>query len=181
MTITTKGAPQYLQAMERLEWNMYCAARFIGGSQAEVTAGQRFHKRVLAAWHCMYDAARRRGVALDFTALGLSILSLRALDRSCVYCSQPLSLDAVGYSWAVPAERAPASCWRQANLVICCAECAQGKGSLSHDEWLDVMAALRAADPVAGRSARQALALGRSVMARPRQGKRYFPPPPARE
>jgi hypothetical protein len=178
--VTKPGNQHHLMAMEQLEWRMYCAPRFAMGSAAERAAHRQLQEATNAAWHAMYDAARRRGVPLDFTAIGLRLLTLRSLAGSCTYCVELLSLDAIGYTWATPPERLPSACWREANLVICCASCASAKGSLSSSEWLDVMAALRAAEPVAARAARAALGLGRIQLAKLSGRERYSPTAGAR-
>ena len=154
------GIDTIMQSLERLSWSEYAVGRMASGSVREIAARRNFEDRIETIWEKFFQQARRRGKRLDFTAVRLRLLAIEALDKPCTYCGEMFGLGCFGVVWDIPA-RPGWPGFTLANVTVPCIACANGKGSLSGDEWRDVVAALRGADPAAARDTLLALASGR--------------------
>ncbi|WP_041855792.1 hypothetical protein [Candidatus Korobacter versatilis] len=159
-----------LTGIERLTWTLYAEQRFTLGGRREAKARRVFIADVTKAFDCIRSEAKRQGYAVDFGAVDLRLATLHAMQKPCCYCVDLFGLDAFAITFDVPPERDKRG-YRMANIVVCCALCESCKGrELSGGEWLDVMAALKAADPDAARAFRVRLAAGTAAVDHRRGG-----------
>lgn len=148
-----------IREQERLEWGEYAAPRFRVGGVREQAARRRF-LHDCEQWHARLRPA--------WSLLRLRLEVLRALEKPCTYCVESFGLRLFGLSQD------------DGRAVVCCLDCAEGKRDMSRAEWLDVLAAVRAADPHRGSELVAAIVAGRKVRRGEASAKVLPPPPPTR-
>jgi hypothetical protein len=151
-----------LSQLERFAWLEFAQPRFGMGSRMELRERGVFLVRTDATCRRLREQARRAGQELDCSLIRMRLLAVRGLEQGCAYCGELIGVEGVEIVLDTPAGRTNSRPFRLANLACACSLCAQGKGSLSGDEWRDVLAALRAAEPVAALAARRSIAVGRN-------------------
>lgn len=151
-----------IRQMYALEWREYAAAQeWTTGTPKERAALKAFEERTRLAWEALLHQAMRGKMLLGFGVLHVRRLALAALVKPCTYCGNVFGVYSLGVAWDEPIRRVDSVGTKLGNVAVCCADCAVGKGSLSGGEWRDLLAALRAADPVAAAEARRAIVAGR--------------------
>ena len=154
-------------ARERLLWRGHAGVRFTLGSDRERAMHSLLKTRVQAHFHRLQNQAAHSRVGMDFCWARLTILVISAMNWACEYCGELFGVEDFGVVENVPhsGRDAPSTVVRLANLRVSCARCAAAKGPLSGAEFLDLVAALRAADRNASAMALEALGLGYREMA----------------
>jgi 5-methylcytosine-specific restriction endonuclease McrA len=84
---------------------------------------------------------KRDGHTVDFTVDDMREWALAALEAGCSYCATRLTVAKLALDHVVPICRGGKSDWT--NLCFCCQSCNWQKGSLTADEFLELLALLK--------------------------------------
>ncbi|MCU1285907.1 MAG: hypothetical protein JWO13_2257 [Acidobacteriales bacterium] len=152
-------ADDSLAKMWPATWARYAEPRFSALSPTAKSKRAVFEKQVRMRWDVFRSTAERAGERLDFSYVRLRHMACRALDLPCPYCGAAFGLTNYAIVRDEP-QRGQSRAYGISNVVVCCELCADAKGDLSGDEWLEVRAALKSADPNAGQNAVVRLAAG---------------------
>jgi hypothetical protein len=174
LLFAVKASEAALPQLTALCWIEYARERFKAGSDKQESAMLSVRTLVAASYLRLKGDAGRAGRVVQFTEPRLRLFAIKALEHVCPLCSECFGVDSFAVVWEdMPRAEHGHRCGLL-NTVVCCSVCAQGKGELSADEWLDVMQALRSSDTARAGQAREAIA-GDGGCPEGSDGKRYFP------
>jgi hypothetical protein len=177
-----KSVPfEALDQLERFHWLEYVRPRFPLGGDVERSERDGFKRLIAGEYRRISVEGQKYHEAPNFCEVRLRLFVLEKLEGACPYCTRLMGLANFGLVYDTSPGRAFSHCFQLANLVCCCGCCAKAKGSLSGGEWLDIQAALKAADPNAAHEMKVALCAGRAVVVRRRAGRGSSPGGAARE